>query len=255
MTYFDFTLSKFAEHTWGVDIKLYPNNYIDWTNEQLESVRKTVPFQIAEMSWIEQRSFLLNALTFLNTSGPYMNFRDRIINKWQEISEVTLPNLNGYTKLGNNEPGNWSYNGWSLTTDPVTGAINHLLKGNMVWADSKHMLGYYQYKTYDTEDYKTFFSIYAYNWNSPWEDRDFGKPNVSKIAKPLHASYVATRSQAYYKYENNVLRIWTEMQLPKLTQVYYGAPKSIWVGVELHTDEDRIAFEVKLFEKNLDTIT
>jgi hypothetical protein len=95
---FNRLLTKVGEHTWGVDVKVavfphttvfspsclrdpyetcmlthllqtFLNDTTHWSNAEFEAVKEHANFGILVNSWIEQRSFITNALRALSSSG------------------------------------------------------------------------------------------------------------------------------------------------------------------------------------------
>ena len=58
------------EHTWGVDIKMYLNDYADWTNAELQAqiAAREPRFVYTVDAWIRQRSYTRWALEALDAS-------------------------------------------------------------------------------------------------------------------------------------------------------------------------------------------
>ena len=58
------------EHTWGVDIKIYLDDYADWTNAELQRqiAAREPRFVYTVDAWIRQRSYTRWALEALDAS-------------------------------------------------------------------------------------------------------------------------------------------------------------------------------------------
>ena len=58
------------EHTWGVDIKIYLDDYADWSNEELQrQIAARDPRYVYTVdAWIRQRSYTRWALEALDAS-------------------------------------------------------------------------------------------------------------------------------------------------------------------------------------------
>ena len=53
------------EHTWGPDVKVYLNDYDNWSNELFEAVRGSENYNVMEAAWTRQRSYTRWALEAL----------------------------------------------------------------------------------------------------------------------------------------------------------------------------------------------
>ena len=69
MRRFDRLLTKIPEHTWWEDTTWYLGDNHNWTNAQLQAAIGQPNYQLTVSSWIEQRSYLPNAIRSLATSG------------------------------------------------------------------------------------------------------------------------------------------------------------------------------------------
>ena len=58
------------EHTWGVDIKVYLNDYANWSNEELQAqiAGRSPNYMYCVDAWIRQRSYTRWALEALDAS-------------------------------------------------------------------------------------------------------------------------------------------------------------------------------------------
>eukprot|EP01089_Gocevia_fonbrunei_P013483 TRINITY_DN3465_c0_g3_i3.p1 TRINITY_DN3465_c0_g3~~TRINITY_DN3465_c0_g3_i3.p1 ORF type:complete len:696 (-),score=157.49 TRINITY_DN3465_c0_g3_i3:338-2425(-) len=253
---FDHFLIKIAEHTWGVDIKEYPDDWSNWSNDQFEKARSGTNYKIAENSWLEQRSFLLNALSELSKSKKYEFLVNEIKYEWAKIAlhNAPDPTAQHFVEIPQNE---WTKdftldNGWTIQFDKITGGLQKLnvVKKNgekANWASGDQLLGEYIYHTYDNNDYQNFFANYSYDPTSPWVQKDFGKFNVSE-ANPQHLEFKGELKSLWHKSLSTKEDIFLlNVNLPEHTVSFYGAPKQIWLQIEFH--EDILHYTVMLIDK------
>ncbi|ELR18406.1 uncharacterized protein ACA1_138180 [Acanthamoeba castellanii str. Neff] len=194
---FDRLLTKVGEHTWGVDVKTFLNDFTHWSNSEFEAAKNGSNFALMVNSWIEQRSFITNALRALSSSDKYEPLARTIEANLQALKPKGPPNPQalGYAAVARED--------WArvfqcgelvLAFDPTNGAINYLYDKakRAQWANGAtcHSLGLFQYSTYDQGDYTNYIGTYGYLQPPPeWFAKDFGKPGVES-ARPLHGFWL-----------------------------------------------------------------
>lgn len=238
-------LIKIAEHTWGVDIKIFLHDYLNWSNEKFEKVKSLPNFQESLKSWIEQRSFIQMAIDSLEDHPLASEIIERL--KTELVPRV--PSTSGYSKIldfaKNIETGRYSIN-----FDSNTGAISYLedKTTKKIWAKKTNLLAQFIYSTYDQADYEKLFQNYMYC--SPkecaWVSFDFGKPGIKDIAK--HGDFLPSLQSAWIKRESmDEASFLLELKMDSTVVKLAGAPETIWVSVR--TSKQQIYIDIQLFNK------
>eukprot|EP01114_Cavostelium_apophysatum_P014791 TRINITY_DN3921_c0_g1_i1.p1 TRINITY_DN3921_c0_g1~~TRINITY_DN3921_c0_g1_i1.p1 ORF type:complete len:770 (+),score=169.72 TRINITY_DN3921_c0_g1_i1:47-2311(+) len=247
---FDLLLMKVAEHTWGLDVKTFLNDWGNWSNAAFEKVRTLPNYELMINSWIEQRQFIVNAVAALGDS-PLVEDIER------ELDELVpnVPDTSSYTpvkdltkrfKIGDFEIG---FNG-------TNGGINHLFSSHNNWTYSteQNQLGQYSYQTLDSEDVWTFLKDYM-NCDPltvcTWAEMDFGKPNVT-LGDPISKIWYPTLSSAWERYHKEQYEILIELSMPSDSYQLFGAPITLWSKFAFKGGEDgdlEIKIELEWFNK------
>jgi len=233
MMYFDRMLLKIGEHTWGLDVKTFLNDTQNWTNVQFEAARSQPNYQLLVEAWIEQRSFLYNAVAALGNSGRYGELAREMNDTLDAIAKPVLPSTSGFQPISNFSQV-FSAGDYSLQFDAATGAIASLLntKTNVQYAGPNNLLALFQYQTYNQNDYNNLFEEYFYFDATPtsWAAGDFGKPNCTS-ANPTSATYLPSLEALFYRVGEDGKVFLLELSMPKDTWTLYGAPPTVWVQV------------------------
>ncbi|CAL5218578.1 g272 [Coccomyxa viridis] len=244
-------LIKVPEHTWGVDIKIYLDDYADWTNTELQRqiAAREPRFVYTVDAWIRQRSYTRWALEALDASLA--------LNFWGVLEELdlgkTVPNLKGlgFSMLGSNDSLVFTSNTWNITLDPESGGLTSLQKlwvnGKVgtQWADPKNPLGRFVYSSYTQADYNNLFKTYMYidptEW---WVSRDYGKYNVSS-ANPKRLDTSPTASEFWFKKEAlGSFEVVVVTTMPQELVQYYGAPAQVWYNIRSPGEDDTLLMDI-----------
>ncbi|KAL4451756.1 hypothetical protein ABPG75_007418 [Micractinium tetrahymenae] len=124
-------LLKLPEHTWGVDVKEYPNNWDIWANADLhkklaELTGPDDPFQVAIDSWARQRAYNQWAVQELGQSDAgHAGWQALAALKAGWAPPVPAAANSGFQRraLTDNEPLLFESASWRVELCPQTGAI------------------------------------------------------------------------------------------------------------------------------------
>eukprot|EP01087_Luapelamoeba_hula_P000994 TRINITY_DN10754_c0_g1_i1.p1 TRINITY_DN10754_c0_g1~~TRINITY_DN10754_c0_g1_i1.p1 ORF type:complete len:714 (-),score=88.74 TRINITY_DN10754_c0_g1_i1:50-2191(-) len=236
MQAFDRLLTKVGEHTWGLDVKTFLGDWVNWTNAEFHKANasSSVGYKLMSNSWIEQRSFITNALSILASSNKeqYRALATDIKNAFAQLTPNSDPSTRGLSEVPASERTNPIDLGHEFTLRfDASGAVVSLLdkKTTSNWASPKSPLGVYTCQTFDQSSYDTFFSEYFYCPVSicGWAAMDFGKPDVTR-GNPRVQNYT-TKLTNMWKSDTRIL---LQLKVDTYAVIYGGAPQNIWVEYE-----------------------
>lgn len=254
---FDRLLMKLGEHTWGLDIKSYLNDTVNWTNQQFQAHLNDDNFQLVVKSWHEQRAYLTSAIAAL---GPQHTLA-------KQINAALAPLHVKFSPPTNMVPvSNWQSSKFMVGKYVIgfgdEGGINFMFdifKHLSIVSAAESAVGQFVYTTLSAKTYSKFLSEYAYcNYTGgacDWFGEDFGKPNVS-TAGPEHKVWknrVVSFSQGKSNSQGasfNTFYLKLEVSNPVAVS-YYGAPSSVSIVYNI-TSSGIINMDV-VFEKKTPT--
>lgn len=158
MRRFSTRLLLVGEHTWGRDLKDRTGRLdVPWDKPGFQAERASGRYDHLEDSWTEQRSYLDQALTLLGPSPLADQARAALIPS-SPTARADSP--------------------WSVTADPVTGALT-ARHGEHIFTN----LALPRYQVFGAADYERFFA--AYNPDPVntrgWAWSDFAKPGLEAV--------------------------------------------------------------------------
>lgn len=149
---FDRMLLKLGEHTWGLDIKLFLNDTVNWSNDLFQRHLKDPNFQLVIKSWHEQRDYLSAAISSLSPTHPLA----------LRITSALAALKNNPVSIGHDmvQVPNWKTTRFNTGRYNISfgdeGGINYLfdIAKNRIVVDSSSMsLGQFIYTTFDEATY------------------------------------------------------------------------------------------------------
>ncbi len=155
---FNFLLVKIAEHTWGLDIKTFLHDFVNWSNQLFEQNRNQSNFLNCELSWDEQRQYLLSAVTVLHNE----DLLNLLVNELDQYS-VGVPSTRGFTQITNFDE--LIDVGFAvLKLDANSGGINYYYDKKMGqnFADETHLLAQFAYQTLNADNFTNYLNSYLY---------------------------------------------------------------------------------------------
>ncbi|HEX2575224.1 MAG TPA: DUF5054 domain-containing protein, partial [Aquihabitans sp.] len=185
-----------AEHTWGLDQKVWLPDDVRWDRAGLAALRATPEAVRFEGSWAEQRAYVDRAADALATAdanptaaGPdaalpagaaAVGRVDRVaaaVPRWP-MGPDGVPS-GGFTPVEAGRPVTGA--GWRVAVDPATGALAEATRtgSGRALADPDHLLGAFSYQSFDERDYERFFAgLTPSAEDEGWARWDNTKPGI-----------------------------------------------------------------------------
>jgi len=246
---FSRSLIMIPEHTWGVDVKTYMKDHINYSSNNLEKIKNTDGYKKLELSWQEQRNFIDHAVCLLGTG----NFRKKAEFEMNKITAKYPTTDNFYEVKDKDRIFNTPW--LSIGFDSNTGEISHLhdTNSNKTWATEKFPLAGFIYETFTAEDYDRFGYQYLRNWPNSveWVPEDFTKPGIEKLnikhetVKPMLNSLWHRVDTSGYTYFILI------MDMPKSVVLKYGAPGKLTLEIHVYSDEQVVDIDLQWFNKQV----
>ncbi len=269
------SLIMIPEHTWGMDLKKYLGDYVNWSIDDFQKARKKdkvdvshIPpefhflhshaekelkelypdrpdlqkrfsYSLFESSHKEQREYIHTALQNLPIS----------LQKETEQSFIQLSPDKGIKKSEEILPGqNFTLGSFTAVIGRTGALISLKNKAGKEFADNG--LGLYTYHSYSHDDYVKYFHEYNRDMhiNASWVSSDFGKPGI-QYAKPspVSADYSPLLSFASLYKGNDYDEATAVLQASSLDP--RGAPKKIIIRYRASKKTSQLQVCVDLFEK------
>jgi len=269
------SLLLIPEHTWGVEIKKFLPDFVNyakvdfakarkqdvvgenlfpltyeyagrWSSKHREQTGKIFfSYSEVERSWEEQRSYIQSALSSLSAD------------KRQEAHEALnglLPTRN-YIAQYHPISTNHSYRlGLFDVAFAEDGAICSLKDdNNKSWADDHSRIGSYSYETFGLSDYQRWYEQYHTYWeqNADWVTGDFGKP-AFEFAKPYPSNRkFAPRLQSIAaRFTDNADYVVVKLRMADDACEIQGAPREIELSYRFAKDRKTIDLSLNWFGKD-----
>jgi len=234
------------EHTWGMDEKIYLDDYQNYSRAQFDSLRSRPRYQIFAASWAEQRAYIDTALVALDGTA----LADEACAALRRL-EPARPSAAAMQRI--TAPSAPIVGAQlSITIDAQTGAISQLTECAIgrAWADPQHLLALLRYQSFSQADYDRFRRQYSINKRATaaWAVPDFTKPGMaasgaeSRWWLPRLSGLSHTRSATGE-------RILVELELPEQATERYGCPASATLEITLPDAEPAVYLDLQWFAK------
>ena len=229
------SLLLIPEHTWGLDEKKHLQDWHNVSREHFDAVRQQPTFLKLEQSWEEQRGYVYQAVDNL----PDSNTRDRANAAIAEY-QAELPDFSAMEEIPGNE---LCLKGWTLRWNE-NGALCHLEKDGIIYADENHRLGMFRYEAFSEEDVEAFKARYLKEHMKKewWAVNDFGKVGLSRDM------------QEYYSCDGQLQKALTDgekvyllLDCHSIGKDLYGCPETMYLC--LIPGVDAICFDFAWFNK------
>ncbi|CAL8470098.1 g9640 [Coccomyxa elongata] len=243
---------KVPEHTWGPDVKVYLNDYANWSNDLFEAVRSSENYNYMEAAWTRQRSYTRWALEALKEGSSARLKFFGVLEELEHLKKVPDLDALGFTAFNANDNLTFSSHAWTITIDPNSGGLSSLSRNwangrkGRQWANAGAPLGRFMYSTYTEDDFNVIWDTYQYvQQNADWWFRkDFGKENVSS-ASPNHSTTYATVQGMWAKQDSaDSFEFISLVTLPQELVTNVGAPAQVWQWFKSPSTDDRLLYNV-----------
>ncbi len=261
------------EHTWGMDLKRYLPDYLNYRKEdflkaklddiiprsvQEEGQRNYLPqketddnhvqlsgirsYREFESSWKEQRDYLEKSLVCLNGSNLRLKAEAALREvepRWISSSDS---GSDGFREIDLKSP--VSFGRWVGHFSMQTGALISLFHRDLAIDICRQggSLGLYRYEIYSDKEYQQFYEKYIlkegdhHNWSLP----DYTKPGLSRLTDLIHYIYHPVEPIGFYfeREDELELRIYTRM--PREAWGNFGSPRELLTRYQLRKDNDAV---------------
>ncbi|MFL5659483.1 MAG: DUF5054 domain-containing protein, partial [Ktedonobacteraceae bacterium] len=246
MRNFSRLLLMIPEHTWGMDVKRYLDDWTHYLPAQLRSVRQQENFRQIEASWQEQRIYLHDAIAALEPSLEANEARDRLKRIAPSlVSTESFQAVQDWSELFDTPH-------FTLAFDTHHGALIRMSQkaNGREWAAETNPLALFHYEVFSQADYDRFIEQYIINksQNLRWASKDFGKPGIEPLIQE-HRSWLPLVSSMYRRQDEAGTHLLLEMTMPQESATEYGAPRHLTLEVDLSHDEPLIQITLQWFEK------
>lgn len=269
------SLIMVPEHTWGLDMKKYLPDFMNyakldfaaarqqdivgenlfpltyeytkcWSAGHTKSTGKTTySYSEVEFGWEEQRNYIKTALLSLDAE------------KRQEAEEA----LQGLIPVHINSAEYESiltrkvYQLGQFEVEIAEDGSICLLRDNngKVWADDSSRIGRYNYETFGLPDYQRWYEQYSTYWdqNIDWITADFGKPAI-EFAKPYPTNQKFEPSLVSLSalHEDDADYILAKLRMSDEASEVQGAPRELELLYRFAKDDQVIDLTLNWFNKD-----
>lgn len=163
-------LVMIPEHTWGMDVKLYMNDFLHYDKKAFNEARSLGIYRTIEDSWEEQRDYIRRAIGNLRRplcyEAEHLASQHRI--PYPKIEEMQAEMVHVF-----------NMNGWVFQIGGQ-GAIVYLENDGICYADESHRLGVFRYEVFAEKEVQEYQERYRVS-NEDWALQDFGKRGLNGI--------------------------------------------------------------------------
>ncbi len=261
-----------AEHTWGMDEKLYLADYVNYSAADFAAARakdhitndvvnqdqyfhtfnrlgvKERSYQHFESSWKEQRAYLDQAISALS---PELQIEaKKVLDSLIPASSDHSNDAKNMERLEMNRSYTFGKFHVSFATD---GSIDQLVDDNgKVWANDEHRLGVYRYETFSQENYERYIKEYTINMkkNYVWAVPDQAKPGMEYAEPtPEHKQYRPMVRNLQLERQVDADKVRAQMEMPAEVCKYYGAPHQLEIVYTFYHNNSNIDVELNWMDK------
>jgi len=213
-----------------------------WSNSELENSRHTdEQFKTAELTWLEQRAFLLNALEVLPKNST---IAQEIREEWNVIENVTPFDLNNdfYVNVSPENP--LTCGRLKLSLNIQDGSIERVVSEASSYNASLFRL---HYQNLDHEAIESYAKDYVAGISKIDPDliaENLVKPNMKLPSIDSNVTLVRVRTS------NDSTKILLDLNFSNLeAHQSRGAPSHAQALLECDDDDDAISYTLKWFDK------
>jgi len=227
-----------AEHTWGLDVKRYLEDYKIYKPEDFKKARSKPNFRLMEQSWNEKREYVYTAIAQLPKDKTAEAEK-----KLDSLKPIPVDKTN-FVKIEGLKNG-IDTQFFEIKLDSQTGGIIKLRDktSGVEWANEQHPLCLFSYQTFSKPDFDLFQSQYL-TQQIFWAFEDFGKKGL-EIAHPVSRTWVSSLKDAFLKKDGSGDTILLELAVTDESgRSVGGSPEKI--SVELFLPANRKEFQATL---------
>lgn len=269
------SLMMIPEHTWGMDIKKYLPDFVNYSKDAFTEARKrdvigedlfpltyeyasgwsaghnksvgklSNSYSEVEASWNEQRDYIVTALRSLD---------DDKRREAEEALKGLLPvhaEVTEYTPIAIRQ----TYSLGPFEVEFAEDGSISLLRGanGKVWADDDSRIGRYSYETFGMPDYQRWYEQYTTYWdqNFDWITADFGKP-AFEFAKPMptNRTFEPSLVSISMEHANDADYVVAKLRMSDEACEIQGAPRELELLYRFAKDKEVIDVTLNWFNKD-----
>lgn len=241
---FSRALLMVPEHTWGMDEKIFLNDYQTYARAQFDAARHRPNFQTFESSWAEQRGYIDAATAALGTSPLADEARAAL-----RRLEPQRPSAMGMRRSSARGE-TFGRGRLAVEIERATGAIAGLVDRatGRAWASPEHPLALLRYQTFAQSDYDRFNRQYNINRRATavWAIPDFTKPGMDGAESRM---WLPRMTDLYHQQTTGGERVLVELSMPSEATERYGCPRRATLEIDLPDAEPTMTLNLQWFEK------
>ncbi len=240
---FGLPLLMIAEHTWGLDVKTFLNDWNIYTPVDFKAARSKPNFKLMEQSWNEKRQYIYDSIAQLPEDKA-----TEAKEKMQSLKPV-LANKSDFTKITNIEK-EIDTNFFELKIDTATGGIIKLKDkaSGFDWANAHNPLCLFSYQTFSQADYDRFLDQYLTQKTS-WALGDFGKTG-QEIGHALSRTWMPSLKEAFIKKDNNGQKVLLYLEVTDDKGIAVGgSPRNITIELFFPSEKNELQVTLQWFNK------
>lgn len=232
---FSRTLLPVAEHTWGMDEKVYLDDYKLYDTAGLKRLRRTTRCKIFESSWQEQRSYIDQAVAHL--PAPLARQAQRQLAQLRPVRADTK----GLTPL---KPGQ------VVRTPQVELTLDAKSSQIVLRAGRSTVTVFPSYQTFSEADYERYLHQYVRDLEKhrSWIMPDLSKPGID-AAGAKSDLYRAALKRCWQRTDDDGITVISNWTLPAEARKRYGAPAEIQAVFHLAEDSGKVDLDLSWFGK------
>ena len=271
---FNDILMMIPEHTWGMDVKRFLFDNINYDKKSFQQARQrthlgddvilpqymytktnTLPelerigydfekrsYRTYESSWQEKRDLISEAVSILPESmQTKANF------ELAKLRPTVAPKLDNGKPLQVNKK--YQLDDYIVRINPL-GAIDYLEKDGSVLANESHTIGSILYESIGYEQYEAFFATYTRERKKTywWHVGDFGKFGLEQKPIPhLSKTFLPSINEITHQAYKTHHEILISLAMPEEATEMFGAPRSIFIHYKL---SKQVELHVYTFDKD-----
>jgi len=234
------------EHTWGMDEKTFLGDHENYSAVDFGAVRGNPNFQKFQSSWVEKRTYPLEAVNALKDLPQTQAAREHL-----QAIRPEEPDLSQWTKFQHPEALHHA-NNYNFNFDALTGSLLSLScdSQTQTWASPAHPLAWLRYQTFSAADYERFFSQYINpsERNNGWAREDFTKPGL-ELAAPVSCFWQPQVVGCFQRQVGEDSDFLFHLTSDPISAQEYGSPRDFWLSYAFSSRLPGIAVELQWFHK------